>query len=314
VLITPGRKPGLDTLVRILSAADRKTLNAYTSNLPFDLTPPTDDRPFFFNQLPLSRPFQALAYASNVLAQGAQGGGVRQGNFVATLTLLILFCLASLLVAAAIVIPLRSALNEVGAALAVRGTLYFALIGIGFMLVEVGLLQRMSVFLGHPIYSLSVLLFTLILTTGFGSFLSERLVLADRSRIASWAILTGAYLLVLPFLLAVGFAGFNDAGLAVRIAVSVAIIVPAGILLGFGFPTGIRLIAAINSRPTPWFWGINGAAGVLASIAAVGISLAFGITATLMLGGLCYLMVLPASLTLIQHQQTTVSKKRIRHK
>jgi hypothetical protein len=182
------------------------------------------------------------------------------------------------------------------------------------MLVEIGLLQRMSVFLGHPTYSLSVLLFTLILTSGFGSFISERLVLANRSRIASWAIATGAYLLALPFLLTVGFAAFNDAGLPARIAVSVAVIVPAGILLGFGFPTGIRLIAAISSQPTPWFWGINGAAGVLASIAAVGISLAFGITVTLTLGALCYLMVLPASLALIQPQKMTVPKKRIRHK
>lgn len=68
---------------------------------------------------------------------------------------------------AAIIVPLRSALKDVGLAVATRGTLYFALIGTGFMMVEIGLLQRMTIFLGHPIYSLSVLLFSLILTTGW---------------------------------------------------------------------------------------------------------------------------------------------------
>jgi hypothetical protein len=65
--------------------------------------------------------------------------------------------------------------------------------------------------------------------------------------------------------------------------------------MGFGFPTGMHLVSDIDGRPTPWFWGINGAAGVLASIVAVASSIAFGIHATLALGGICYLaLTLPA--------------------
>jgi hypothetical protein len=85
VLISPSRAPASDTLRRIVTAVDRKALKAYTSSLDFDLTPPTDDRPFFFNQLPLSRPFQAFAHAKTLLARGPQGGGVRHGNLVATI-------------------------------------------------------------------------------------------------------------------------------------------------------------------------------------------------------------------------------------
>ena len=87
------------------------------------------------------------------------------------------------------------------------------------------------------------------------------------------AVLTGLIAVVLPFF--------------------VAIIVPAGVLMGFGFPTGMRRVAAIDRRPTPWFWGINGAAGVLASVAAVAISISAGITATLMLGAICYVLLIP---------------------
>ena len=309
VLMSPGRVPASDTLYRIITAGDRKTLDAYTSSLEFDLTPPTDDRPFFFNQLPLSRPFHAFAHTKTMLARGPQGGGVRHGNLVATITLLLLLLISLIFVMAAIVVPLRSALKDVGVLVTTRGTLYFALIGTGFMMVEIALLQRMTVFLGHPIYSLSVLLFSLILTTGLGSFLSEQLTLHNRARMAVWASLTGAYLLILPLVLSELFVAFNHATLSARIAICVASITPAGLLLGFGFPTGMRLIAAIDSRPTPWFWGINGAAGVLASIGAIAISLELGITATLILGALCYFLLIPVSLALFQPQPIKLSRK-----
>jgi spermidine synthase len=308
ILMSPRRVPASDTLLRIITAVDRKSLDAYTSSLAFDLTPPTDDRPFFFNQLPLSRPFQALAHAKNVLATGPQGGGVRQGNLVATITLLVLFFISLIFVTAAIIVPLRPALKDVGLAVATRGTLYFALIGAGFMMVEIGLLQRMTVFLGHPIYSLSVLLFTLIVTTGIGSFLSEKLTLANRAKITTWAIFTGGYLMILPFVLGELFAAFDHATLTARITICVISITPAGLLLGFGFPTGMRLVAAIDPRPTPWFWGINGAAGVLASISAIAVSLALGITATLIVGALCYFLLIPVALALIQAKTLVQSK------
>ena len=308
ILMSPRRVPASDTLLRIITAVDRKSLDAYTSSLAFDLTPPTDDRPFFFNQLPLSRPFQALAHAKNVLATGPQGGGVRQGNLVATITLLVLFFISLIFVTAAIIVPLRPALKDVGLAVATRGTLYFALIGAGFMMVEIGLLQRMTVFLGHPIYSLSVLLFSLILTTGIGSFLSGTFTLHNRTKITAWAILTGGYLVILPFVLGELFAAFDHATLTARIAICVISITPAGLLLGFGFPTGMRLIAAIDPRPTPWFWGINGAAGVLASIGAIAVSLALGITATLIVGALCYFLLIPVALALVQPKTLVQSK------
>src|SRR5207249_8690480 len=87
---------------------------------------------------------------------------------------------------------------DVGRKLVAGGTIYFTLIGIGFMMVEIGLLQRMSVFLGHPIYSLSVLLFSLILATGLGSLLSERIGLDTRVKFASWAVLVAGYIMALP--------------------------------------------------------------------------------------------------------------------
>ena len=247
-------------------------------------------------------------HVPGVLATTSEGGGVRRGNLVATVTLLLLFTIALVLVVAVLIIPLRGAIAEAGSRLVTHGTLYFALIGMGFMLIEIGLLQRMSIFLGHPVYSLSVLLSTLILSTGSGSFLSEKLPLRSSGRLVFWGVATGVYAFSLPFILGPLFAAFSAAELGTRIALCVAFIAPAGILLGFGFPTGMRLVSAIDPKPAPWFWGINGAAGVLASILAVTLSLALGISATLVLGALCYFLLVPISLTLLRAEKIMATK------
>jgi hypothetical protein len=296
IIISPLREPNSKTLAAILSALDLRALRAYTSGLELDLTPPTDDRPFFFNQLPLDQPVKTLALTKRILLSGASAPGVVTGNLAATGTLLLLFLVSLALVLATIVIPLRPALKDAGGKVVSGGTLYFLLIGAGFMLIEIGLLQRMSIFLGHPIYSLSVLLFTLILATGVGSLLSDRVVLNSWWKFALWALLTGAYAMALPYWLPDVLLRFNSTTLLSRATVCVATIAPAGLLMGFGFPTGMRLVSAIDAKPTPWFWGINGAVGVLASVVAVAISIAFGISTTLAIGAVCYVLLIPTVL------------------
>jgi hypothetical protein len=301
VLLSPTVESDLDTLRTIVRARTREGLEDYTSRQAFDLTPATDDRPFFFNQLPLNKPIQAVYVAKNLVGSGALKGqgGIRWGNLMATVTLLILFLVSFGLVLTTIVMPLRPAIKDVGQKLVFGGTLYFLLIGVGFMTVEIGLLQRMSVFLGHPVYSLSVLLFTLILSTGLGSLLSDKLILDSRWKFATWALMTGAYIIALPHWLPHVLLGFDGASLLARATVCVGTIAPAGLLMGFGFPTGMRLVSAIDRKPTPWFWGINGAAGVLASVVAVSTSIAVGISGTLTIGAICYLLLVPTALVLV---------------
>ena len=309
VLISPTVGAPSQTLNRILKVKSREELQSYTSNLAFDLTPATDDRPFFFNQLPLTKPVQAFYLAKEMVATDTYLGGIRGGNLVATATLIILFVISFVLVVVSILIPLRHAVRDVGGKLAIGGTLYFLLIGIGFMMIEIGLLQRMSVFLGHPVYSLSVLLFTLILTTGVGSFVSDILPLDSRPRFLIWALLTGAYVAALPHWLSSVFLAFDSASLLSRAILCVITIAPVGLLLGFGFPTGMRLISAIDRRPTPWFWGVNGAAGTLASTVAVASSIALGISTTLTIGAICYVLLIPTVLLFIGPGQCGLPRK-----
>lgn len=290
-VIAPDEKPASPVLEKILTAKGLKELREFTSRQILDLTPPTDDKPFFFNQLPLNKPLQSLR-----LARHAGDDGVIAGNLKATATLLTTLTISLLLVLAVLLFPLRSAVRETPLFLAMGGTVYFSLLGLGFMFAEMGLIQRLSVFLGHPTYSLSVVLFSLILSTGLGSFISDRWGLTTKSRFAAWTVLICVYLLFLPLLLPVVFASFQSSGTLIRILLSIAVIAPMGTLMGFGFPTGMRLVEEIDKKPTPWFWGINGAAGVLASGLTVAASITFGISVSFLVATVCYGLLIPAAL------------------
>jgi len=202
-------------------------------------------------------------------------------------------------VIATILVPLRSAARQSPRPLAVAGSLYFTLIGMGFMLAEIALLQYFSVYLGHPIYSLGVCLFSLILASGLGSLTSDWIKLNTRAKLAAWGGIVVAYLVVMQWVLPSIFQATTNRERLVRIGISLGAIMPLGFLLGFAFPTGMRLASAIDTQPTPWFWGINGATGVLATVLGVIVSMSFGINVTLLISAACYLLLIPTSLVLL---------------
>ena len=282
-LLAPGKASASPVLDAIVASKDAAALDKATDGYYLDLSPTTDSRPFFFNQLRMSHLFSGDIFSK------LDQDGVMAGNLLATITLVMLVAISLLLVVLTIVAPMASALKSSGRRLAVAGTLYFALIGAGFMMAEIGLMQRLSVFLGHPVYALSVVLFSLILSTGLGSLVCERVPLNTRGRLVIWAVLTAGYLFTLPLWMPALLGELESSSLLVRASFCVAVLAPAGLLMGFGFPTGMALASAIDARPTPWFWGINGAMGVLAASIAVLTSIAFGIDVTLRAGALCYL-------------------------
>ncbi|MEA2831869.1 MAG: hypothetical protein QOG66_71 [Methylobacteriaceae bacterium] len=284
ILISPGETSASPLLQSIVDAPDRAQLRAATDKSYLDLTPSYDARPFFFNQLRFDRLFGSRPVSADISA------GVYAGNIVATLTLAMLVLISAFLVVGTIVVPLYSAVRNTGWGVAFGGTAYFLLIGIGFMMTEIALVQRMSVFLGHPVYALSVVLFSLILATGIGALVSEKFPLNSAQRLFVWAIVTALYIIALPYWMPPILLQLDSAQLVTRAGFAVLVLAPAGFLMGFGFPTGMRLVSEIDRRPMPWFWGINGAGGVLAASVAVLTSMAFSIDTSLQVGGLCYLL------------------------
>ena len=211
----------------------------------------------------------------------------------------LLIVLSAALLLAVVILPARAAIRAAPRRFVAGTTAYFVLIGLGFMFVEIGLVQRGSVFLGHPTYGLSIVLFSIILSTGVGSLFSERLALVWKRHFSIWAVALAGYLFCLPWWMPLVWQSFQLGGVALRGAVVAATIAPAGFLMGCGFPTGMRLLTATGAESTaPWFWGVNGAAGVLAAGVAVASSISFSIDATLRVGAVCYLLLVPAWLVM----------------
>ena len=233
------------------------------------------------------------------MANGELPGGVLHGNLIASIALVLILGISIVAVICTIVLPLRVAARSARPAVIRYGTVYFALIGTGFMFAEISLLQFFGVFLGHPTYAMGVCLFSLILSTGIGSLASERRPLVNGRRIALWGVLVGSYLIVAQAALPRLFEATTSQELPMRIAICLAAVMPVGFLMGFAFPTGMALVERIDREPTPWFWGINGATGVLASVVAVMIGMAFGINVTMLLAGVCYLLLIPVARALL---------------
>jgi hypothetical protein len=301
VIVSPDRPVKDPVLADLVAARSLDDLNARAVRYFLDVSAPTDARPFFFNQLRLAHPADMLAMLQQAKRNGFDLGVgiVAVGNLIAVGTLLLIVALSAAVVVCVVLLPARSSVVRVDRRLALTGSAYFLLIGLGFMFVEIGLLQRLSVFLGHPVYALSVGLFGIILSTGVGSLLSERISLVQPGRLLLWLGALSAYILLLPLWLPViTHSSLAASGLPLRALASTCAVFPAGLLMGFGFPTGMRLVNKIDARPTPWFWGVNGAAGVLAAGLAVLCSIGFSVDTTIQVGGACYALLIPFALLL----------------
>jgi predicted membrane-bound spermidine synthase len=163
------------------------------------------------------------------------------------------------------------------------------MLGAGFMLVEVALLQRFVLLLGHPVYSLTVTLFSLLLGTGVGSYLSRRIG-EDHVRSRLLAALFGVAVLgiVAIFALPPIIRAAIVASLPARILIAVALMFPAGLLMGIPLPAGVRLLARRQPELLPWAWAMNGALSVLGATLAVFIAMNWGFSVTLLAGGVVY--------------------------
>ena len=290
-VMRPQAPPAPQVLKAILEARTPQTLANLSTVYHLDLSPAYDDRPFFFEQLRITDP-KALLNAIR------SKDGVVRGNLKAASTLGTIIVLSLALVFVTILLPSLPSLRHVEPRTAMLGSAYFLLIGLGFMFVEIGLIQRISVYLGHPIYGLAIGLFSIIVSTGLGSLFASRISLLSGRRLLAWVGLLSIYLAVLPYWLPVLIDIFASAALPTRAMVSLVAIVPSGMLMGFGFPTGMQIINRIDPSPTPWFWAVNGAAGVLASGLAVVFSIEFSISATLWCGAASYFFLGPIAVML----------------
>ena len=279
VVLSP--RGGLPAMVQAIEAPDPV---AFARASPLDISPPTDNRPFFFFMI-----HPRDAFRLGVLRRGAT-----QPMAVSTLLLGSLLATVIVLSAACIAVPLGLSARRRAYRLesVPAGLTFFAAIGLGFMLIEISQMERLMIFLGHPMYGLTVALFALLVFSSLGSLLAGRIwknprrLGAPLKALAALLVVLAAFALVTPMLIHAGRAWPTPG----RIGLALAALAPLGLVMGMPFPLGMRLAALFPGSPTAWFWGINGAMSVCGSVLAIVISLEQGIAAAFTAGILCYLV------------------------
>jgi hypothetical protein len=292
-LVAPSRASADPIFEHILRARNVDELVRFGRTTLLNLTPTWDGSPFFFHQL-------RLANVASVLRAFRSAPGVLRGNLIATLTLLTLVMVSIAVVCAVVLAPARSSLHQVTANTLLWSSAYFLLIGVAFMFVEIAFIQRMSLFLGHPIYGLAIVLFGIILATGIGSLLSGRAVHLSAASLIMWPVLLSLYLAFLPLWLGRVLNQGETGSLLERASLCLLTMAPPGILMGFMFPTGIRLCTRIDARITPWLWAVNGSAGVLATGSAVLIAIETSLDAVMWIGAAGYALLVVVGIRLLR--------------
>ncbi len=261
---------------KLLGEGDKEE---FLNKFPINIAAPTDDNPFFFSMV---RPW-------DVLKESITGYKLATFNVKAIFVLAALLLIVTVLTLLCILVPLLMTAEKSS----LRGTLpllfYFAMIGLGFMFIEISQMQRLSIFLGHPVYGLSVVLFTLLLASGVGSFMvgSGSVDTVDHQGKTRLFVLIGTLILIGLFTPSL-VRKFEVCGTPVRIMISMLVLTPMGITMGMAFPLGMRLAGKYSSSLTPWLWGINGATSVYASVLAVIVAISFGVSASYWTGLVCY--------------------------
>jgi hypothetical protein len=269
----------------LLNAQPRRDFYA---RYPFEVSPPSDDRPFFGHYFKWSQSRQILAEFGKTWQPF---GGA--GYFVVLALLLLAILTASLVILLPVAVgrtrrlkaPLSADEPEYPRSKqALPYLVYFALIGFGFLLAEIPLIQRFILFLGYPAYAMSAVLFTLLLFSGLGSQFSARLPLCVALGLLALLLVLGPPALPLVFQQALG------APTWARLGLTTLLLAPLGFLMGVPFPGGIRWMLGKPGRAAlvPWIWAINGAASVVAAVLAALLALSFGFSWVLWIGAGCY--------------------------
>lgn len=251
---------------------------AFYRRYAFDVGPSTDDRPFFFNTV---KPKDFVRW-------WASGEGGRMGVHLLARLGVVVTVLVTVFIIGPLYLRRRSALAAVEPAARWSTLLYFGALGAGFMLVEVSLISKLVLFLGHPTYALTVVLCSMLISAGLGSYWSGRYV--GNSHRALRRVLVVALAAIASLGLAVEFAFprlLGGASLPACLALTVGTLVPAGFLMGMPFPLGLRLLDRAGTQWAqliPWVWGINGATSVLGSVLAISIAINMGFRVTMLVG------------------------------
>lgn len=269
--------------LQLLSSEKRKELY---KNYLFEIKPARDNRPFFFNSFKLNKLKETYKALGRKWLPLLQGGFLIPLLFLQSLIISFVLIFLPLMVFGKTRKEKRVALSKV--------FLYFSLIGAAYMFVEIIWIQKFILFLGHPLYSISTIIFSLLLSSGLGSFFSKSILGRNVKKRMNWVFILCSGLIVLSlFLLPLLYEHFICLNLLWKIMITFLVIFPLGFFMGFPFPSGVRLLELTEKKLIPWAWATNAFSSVVNSVSALMIAFWVGYNFVLVLAAVSYLLALP---------------------
>lgn len=285
IVYLPGQAPD-SAFAGFLTTPDP---TSFYRSYPYDVTPVTDDRPFFFYTV---QPHDVWSFKRTASHQSA--------DFKVNLAVPTLFSLLAVsLAATAITLALPPFL--LGARLPrAPGVpvflVYFLCLGAGYILVQVGLIQKLVLLLGHPTYALTVVIFSMLVSSGLGSFYSRSIVRGEDRRLCLALCAIAATIALLAFAVSPVVSAAAALALPLKVLLAIALIAPAGFGMGTALPSGLSRLERWHAPAVRWAWALNAASSVLGSCAAIFLAIYLGLRNTLLIGALLYLLALASVL------------------
>ena len=276
--------PGVDVRNPFYDLLHSSDPGQYERNYTFDITPVNDNRPFFFYTVQPRDLWNFVKSASDKTA-----------DYKVNKAVPLLFALMAVSLVATLVILLLPPLVLGTRLPRQRGVLgflfYFLFIGCGYILIEVGLIQKFVLFLGHPTYALTVVIFSMLISSGWGSYWSRGAGAQERRLIKVLGCVALLAALLAPVLSSL-LTALVWLPLPVKMALTVVLIAPLGFLMGMPFPAGLERLERWHAPSIRWAWALNAAASVLGSVGALVCTIYLGLIQTLLIGGLFYVAAL----------------------
>ena len=288
VLYAPGMEDAGSWYTRFLNSS---TPSDFYSLPGLTLNPPTDNKPFFehigsFGKIDTTDPSMPLC-----LRWVDEQKKVKRLMPIEDMILIVIFLEATLFSLAFIFGPLFIFSKKGIPSLTELRTLgFFFAIGIAFILIEICLMQNFVLFLGVPVYAISVVLFSLLSSSGIGALVSGAIKTPSSRHIGIVMSVILLLILIMNYCLPYGIQYFLGSSFWVRVFASMAFIFPLGFIMGMPFPIGMRLLDSAEKRLVPWAWGINGYATVIGTVSAIALARGIGFKMVLLTAAVIYLL------------------------
>ena len=287
-ILTADGQPVKSNVVNTVVTTPSTKLNSFYASYPYNITPTTDNDPYFYHFARFGN------VASNFFHRLSSED---RENAVGERVLLLLLAVSIIAAAALLLLPF-AVVHDVWRRLPRKGlsAVFFAGVGLGFIFFEITLMQLLNLFLGYPTYSLTITLMSLLVFTGLGALISQRVKQRERA-IPRLLIAVAALCVFYLFGLVPMTNALLGIPLALRIIIAFAVMAPLGLCLGMFMPIGLGEISELGEFPrhyVAWGWAVNGFASVVGSALATILSMTFGFDWVLFLGLVCYVLAVAA--------------------